>query len=172
MAKIMVKCPFCEESFDRNSPDIEWVKVQNNRRYAHKECAEKKALQETQEEKDKKALYRYLGELFGKDFDFPKTKRLVEQYRKDYNYTYSGIAKTMRWFYELKGNSLEKARGSIGLVPYIYNEAQEYYYNIFLAQQRANIAREDYEVPVQEVKIKSPKMYTPPPRMFDLEGGH
>lgn len=170
MAKIMVKCPICGESFDRNSPDVKWVKVSNTR-YAHQECADKKALEETQEEKDRKALYKYLGELFGGNYDYIKTKKMVEKYIKEYQFTYSGILKTMRWFYELKGNNIEKAKGGIGIVPYVYSDAMQYYYNIYLAQQRANAVREAYEVPVQEITIKSPKMYTPPPRMFDLEGG-
>ena len=36
MAKAIVKCPYCEQSFDRNDPSIEWEKV--GRRYAHKKC--------------------------------------------------------------------------------------------------------------------------------------
>ena len=49
MAKLMAKCYFCNESFDRNAE--EFVAV-NSRRYAHKKCYEKAQAGKTQEEKD------------------------------------------------------------------------------------------------------------------------
>lgn len=171
MAVALVKCPLCNEQFDRNNPAIEWVKY-NNTRYAHKKCMKERDLAQIQEEKDKNELYKYLSQLFGGKYDYGRTKKLVEKYKREFNYTYSGMIKSLRWFYELKGNNIERANGSIAILPYIYNEAQEYYYNVYKAQQRANMVREQYEVPVQEVTIKSPKVYTPPPRMFNLEGGN
>ena len=49
MAKLMAKCFYCNEYFDRNAE--EFVAV-NNRRYAHKKCHELAQADKTQEEKD------------------------------------------------------------------------------------------------------------------------
>ena len=163
----LVKCLYCGEQFNRDDPQIEWVKP-NERRYAHKTCADQRSIEQTQEEKDQLELYKYISQLFGSGYDYPRTKRMVEKYKKEYDYTYSGMMKSLKWFYEIKGNNIEKANNSIGIIPYIYNDALQYYYNIYLAQQRANAVRENYKVPIQEVKIKRPQGYTPPPRFFDL----
>jgi hypothetical protein len=47
-------------------------------------------------------------------------------------YTYSGIKRTLEYFYEVKKNSIEKANGGIGIVPWVYEEAKRYYYNQWL----------------------------------------
>jgi hypothetical protein len=47
-----------------------------------------------------------------------------------YNYTYSGIHRSLEYFYEVKGNSLDKANGGIGIVPFVYQDAYNYYYSL------------------------------------------
>ena len=44
------------------------------------------------------------------------------------------MLKTLIYWYEIKGNSTEKANGGIGIIPYVYKDASEYYYSIYLAQ--------------------------------------
>ena len=34
---------------------------------------------------------------------------------------------TLKYFFEIKKNSIEKSKGSIGIIPYIYSEAALYY---------------------------------------------
>ena len=41
----------------------------------------------------------------------------LENYVKENNYTYSGMLKTLKWYYEKEGNSLDKSNGSIGIIP-------------------------------------------------------
>lgn len=41
----------------------------------------------------------------------------------------------MIYFYQIKKNSLEKANGGIGIVPYVYGQARDYYYNLWKVQQ-------------------------------------
>lgn len=72
------------------------------------------------------------------------------------------MLKSLRYFYEIKHGDKTKANGGIGIIPYIYPEAAEYYYRIWLAQQE-NIERinEMYtmntiEIPVVEIHIPSP----------------
>ena len=67
----------------------------------------------------------------------------------------------------VKGNSKEGSNGGIGIIPYIYEDAKKYYYNLYLAQQR-NKDVEGYRITVKEIVIASPRMYVAPPKMFDL----
>lgn len=83
----------------------------------------------------------------------------IKKYIQDHpEYTYSGIKRTLEYFYEIKKNPIEKARGGIGIVPWIYEEAKRYYYNQWLLSQKnaeKNIA--DYIPKVRNIVIKPPK---------------
>ena len=152
MAAHWVICLYCGEKFNRD--EIECVKV--GRRYAHVKCAEEHEINMTQEERDYQSLQDYCKELFGEDYNYIATKKLIEKYKKEYDYTYSGIEKSLRYFYEIKGNSVEKANGSIGIVPFQYQIARDYFYNLYLAQEK----NKDYvrgENPIREVNIASPR---------------
>jgi hypothetical protein len=164
--KAMVKCPYCNEYFDRNNPSIPFVKT--GRRYAHQECWDKHEASLTQEERDKEAFFEYAKQLFGKDYNYILTKKLAERYVKENQYSYSGMMKTLKWYYEIKGNSLEKSNGSIGLIPYIYKSAWEYYYNLFIAQQmneKKDVLK--YLSPkVREYTITSPRASRQMPQLW------
>ena len=92
-------------------------------------------------------------------------------FRKQYGYTYSGIQKTLYWFYELNGNSIEKANGHLGIVPYIYEEASNYFYKIFVAAAAANNMQINV-LPKKQYIIHSPSVTTAmkQKRFFDFEG--
>ena len=44
------------------------------------------------------------------------------------------MLKTLYWWYEIKGNSIDLAQGGIGIIPFIYEDALKYYYSIYMAQ--------------------------------------
>ena len=46
------------------------------------------------------------------------------------------MLKALVYFYEIKGNSVDKANGGIGIIPFIYNDAYNYYYSLWLANQK------------------------------------
>ena len=75
----------------------------------------------------------------------------IKQYIEEYKYSYSGIRKALIYFYEVKGNDKQKANGSIGIVPYIYKEAYNYYYSIWLANQNNKDKVIENYVPTQKV---------------------
>ena len=79
------------------------------------------------------------------------------------------MLKTLIWWYEIKGNSKEKANGGIGIIPFVYKDALTYYYSLYLAQ----LANENVEsIPkpkVKEIEIYSPEVYRRPPKMFNVE---
>ena len=43
--------------------------------------------------------------------------------------------KSLVYFYQVKGNPISKANGALGIVPYVYQDAYNYYYSLFMAQQ-------------------------------------
>ena len=51
----------------------------------------------------------------------------MESYKKEKEYSYSGMRKTLKYFFEVRGNSIEKANGGIGIIPYVYDEAYIYW---------------------------------------------
>ena len=167
MAKALVKCLYCGETFDRNDSSIEWVKP-TARRYAHKACADKHDKNMSQDEKDEASLYKYIKELLGNSYEYMRVKKQVEKYRKEYHYSFSGIEKTLRFFYEIKGNSIDKANGGIGIVPYVYNQAYDYFYKLYLAQN-ANRDVVNYKPKVETIIIKSPRTTHRQPRLFDID---
>lgn len=172
MAKAIVKCPYCEKSFDRLDPSIKFIKI--GRRYAHMKCYNEHEAAMTQEEKDLRDLYTYIKDLLGVEYNFKKVEHQIKEFKKytdgnDIPYTYSGMLASLRWFYEIKGNSKEAANGGIGIIPYIYNDAKKYYYNLYLAQQK-NKQIKNYVAAIEEITIPPPEMIQPKPKLwFDDE---
>ena len=164
MAKHIVKCSICGEQFDANV--IPFIKT-SAKRYAHQSCAEDAENKKSQEQKDKEALETYIKILFKIDFIEPRIYKQINQFIKEYNYTYSGIHKALVYFYEVKGNSTEKANGGIGIVPFCYRDAYVYYYDLWLAQQK-NVDKniEEYKPEVQEIVISSPKRIMKKRKLF------
>lgn len=169
MGKALVKCLYCGEQFDRNDTSIDFIKV-NNRRYAHRKCAEEHENKLTKEEKDLEELHKYIKNLIPKeDYNFIKIKKQIETYHDKYQYTYSGMLSSLKWFFEIKHESIDKSHGGVGIIPYIYNDAKKYYYAIYLAQQK-NQDISNYRVRVEEINIPSPRMNVRPPlKLFNLD---
>ena len=156
MAKHMVKCSICGQTFDANAEP--YVKTHSDRRYAHERCALSQEEQKTQEEKDRYELEEYIKQLLNISCLTPRIRKQIKSFLEEYKYTYSGIRKALVYFYEVKGNPVEKANGGIGIVPFTYNQAYRYYYALWEAQQK-NIDKQvqQYQPHVKEVRIASPK---------------
>ena len=92
---------------------------------------------------------------------------LMKKYKEEFNYTYSGMLKALIYFYDIKGNSTDKAYGSIGILPYVYEEAKAYYRNLWEAQQR-NEAKpvECFTPKIKNVTIKRPVLKTKVKKLF------
>lgn len=79
---------------------------------------------------DRDALWYYIYRLFGQySEDKPVSDWNVTQMMKFKNQgmTYKGQLLTLKYFFEIKKSSIEKSNGSIGIIPWIYSEAAEYY---------------------------------------------
>lgn len=161
----IVKCFVCGKSFDRDKePAVQVTK----RRYAHKACAENNGAQTIQQEKVKAEFFQYLEKLFGKGYDYVVNSKLAESYITDYGFTYSGMQKALYYFYEVLHNDISQAEGRIGIIPYTYEQAYRYFYDIWEKQQinkEKNVA--DYipkkiivSIPEPQRQVKRPKVFT------------
>ena len=152
-----VICKHCAIKFNRDKEDA--VKV-DGRRYVHQKCYEEYQNIQNEEERDYAQLEEYIKQLFNIDVLSAKIKRQIWQFKKEYNYTYSGMFKTLNWWYGIKQNSLEKANNGIGIVPFVYQDALNYYHSVFLAdfENSQKMANSNYNKPaVKTVEIESPE---------------
>lgn len=162
----IVKCKFCGQQFDRDKNPF--VKLVN--RYAHPQCHENYLNAMTQEDKDKEEFYQYVKQLFGKNFNYVMTKKLADKYIAEGQYTYHNMTKALQWFYEIQQNPIDKANGTIGIIPYCYNRAAEYYYNLYLAKMINNEKDLSKYIPtVKEVYIDRPTVKVKLPKLFNME---
>jgi hypothetical protein len=151
----IVTCIYCKKKFDRDK--FPFIQV-SQRRYAHQECSLTEDQKKNKEEQDKIDLENYIMKLLKVDYIDVRVRKQIKQYREEYNYTYSGIHKALVYFYEVKGNPTEKANGGIGIVPYVYQNAYNYYLAIWQAQQRnQDKVLHDYTPKVKEIVIPRPQ---------------
>ena len=122
-----------------------------------------------QENKDREELYDYIMKLFNISFVDPKIQKQIKKYIEENNYTYSGIKKALVYFFEIKGNSVEKANGGIGIVPYVYTQAYNYYYSLWLAQQKnEDKIVQEYIPKVKEIVIPIPEKNPKKRKLFSF----
>lgn len=149
-----VTCTICKKRFDRDKYPAVLV---NTRRYAHASCAGALSKEQAKEEQDRQALEKYIIQLFNLKHMDGRITLQIKKFIQDYNYTYSGILRTLKYFYEVKKNDLSKSNNGIGIVPWVYQEAYNYYYNQWLLKQKntdKNI--EEYSPHYIDIVIKEP----------------
>lgn len=164
MKKIaQVICYYCGEKFNREKEPF--VKVKG-RRYAHAACHEKAQNEIPQEEKDKEALYEYIKKIFKEDYVSPVVQKQIKQFVAEYNYTYSGILRSLQYLIEIKKNPVSKMNGRLTIIPYIYQEAYRYYYSIWLANEKNK--EKTITVDTVEIRIKSPERKIRKRKLFNF----
>jgi hypothetical protein len=153
-----VTCIYCKKTLNRNDEDCIIIREGNEEgsgRYAHKHCKE---IEDSREKTDEEKLDLYIMQLFKTDYVPTRIQRQISNYIADYNFTYSGMHKALVYFYEIKGNSIEKSNGGIGIIPYIYKDAYNYYYSLWEAQQKnQDKIIESYVPKVKEIVIPVPQ---------------
>lgn len=160
-----VKCTVCGKIFDRDVTQA--VKV-SARRYAHYRCHPEGELVPLPNpvDEDLLKLEQYAEQLLGEDFNLARVRKQIKEFKETYDYSYSGMLKTLIWFYEIKGNPIEKANGGIGIIPFVYKDALNYYYSLYMAQMVNSEIK--YKPTVKEITIESPEVYVKPPKMFNV----
>lgn len=158
------QCIYCKEYIKKSDPECVNIYGQ---KYAHKECKKKEDERPKSEEEQ---LHLYILSLFELDYVPPRIKKQITQYINDYNFTYTGIQRSLQYFYEVKHNPIEgKYKDNIGIVPFIYSEARKYFYDIFLAQKKnENKDISSYKPKVEEVRIPIPQRKVKKRKLFSF----
>lgn len=111
----MVKCSVCGERFDRDK--VPAVKT-GARRYAHLRCCpdgERVELEEAPIDNDLEQLENYIKQLLNEDYINARVRKQLKNFKEEYGYSYSGMLKSLVYFYEVQKNSKSKANGGIGM---------------------------------------------------------
>ena len=159
----IVKCAYCQKPLSKKDTDCIMI---GNGKYVHADCQE---LEQNREKTDKEQLEEYIKQLFGTTYIDPRVRNQIKKFIDDYNYTYSGIRKALIYHYEIKGGDKSKANGGIGIVPYKYLEAFNYYYALWQAQQtNQDKVISDYVPQIVEVTIPIPAKENKMKRLFSF----
>ena len=105
-----VICLYCNQTFVREDTEF----VQEGRRYAHKECADKI-----------KELQDFLAQKMGNFYSPSKVKSQINKITKE-GYSLDDICGTMHWWYDVKKGDPEKSGGGIGIFSYVYPDYIKY----------------------------------------------
>ena len=164
-AERKVKCVGCDIYFYRSQEENVLIK----NRYWHKKCYEEHKLEEEKSSKAIKELEEYICKLFNIDYVNARIQKQIKDMISQYHFTYSGIHGTLKYWYEVKQNSLEKANGGIGIVPYVYEAASQYYETIFYAQQlNKDIDKSAFVTNERIITIHSPNVKRSKIKEIDL----
>lgn len=149
-------CSVCGIKFDRDR--VQAVKS-GARRYAHIECFPEGEIVPLSlppsDDPDLATLKEYIANLYGDKANWALINKQIKKFHKENGYSYSGILKSLVYFYEIKHNSVENSNGGIGIVEYTYQAAYQYYLAIFMAQQ--NTENKTLFTQIKEFIIKPSK---------------
>jgi hypothetical protein len=108
---------------------------------------------------EKEELSEYICRLFSLKAPGPRIYAQIKSFLDKYpHYTYKGIKQALEFFYEVQKKPIEKANQGIGIVPYVYDSAQEYFNGITMRQERvATEISSALSIVAQEVKVKKPE---------------
>ena len=166
------KCVVCKKEI--NKYGVDYYKVTDG--FIHLECVEgykklhpkakKFELKERIEQDDAfiNKTMDYLTEL-GMEINFSLFQRQRKKYIRTFNYTNEGIYNAVRYFYGVKKNSIAKGNGGIGIVPYVYIDAEKYFKNLEKQKNEINksmknqLYKEDKVINHKKKKIKKDKGY-------------
>jgi hypothetical protein len=151
----IVICPYCKLKFDADKE--EYIKP-NSQRYAHKKCYEEACANQKKEETDRDKVIEYIRQLFGNQNINPRVWKQLKQYTEEYHYTYKGILNALIYAFEVRKNDVSKARGGVGIVPYVYQDANQYFTDI----EKSNQKNEEI-LQQQNTRYKIVEVYIPVP---------
>lgn len=151
MAQEIVICKYCGMEFSKS--DTEYFTI--GRRYAHMACHKAFEEKQNKEIRDYELLVECIKKIFKLEILSAKIEKQIRDFIAKYNYDYTGIRRTLEWWFILKRNPTTLAQDGIGIVPFVYNEALEYFHRL----EQANEFNESAEIKkphIHEVVISPP----------------
>lgn len=156
---VICRAEECKGIIDRNTQveGIDWMKDPDRKGwYWHVHCYEAKQSfiqnprinNEVTDAMWFDACWDFLTKVQKIDIDFVKFKSQFENFLKKKE-TAKGIYFTLRYFYDVQKGDKSKADGGIGIVPFVYRAATEYWTNLeiskagIIAEIESQIARRE-----------------------------
>ena len=122
------KCKWCKEWVDKSLE--EHTKV--NTGYYHNHCYEQFELNK----QHMKELNAYISKVYKVEFPTGWMLKQIKEYKEKRNYTYKGMELTLRFMYEVENKYLlDASQSGLGLIPYYYEKAKQYYINLYSVSQ-------------------------------------
>ena len=153
-----VTCQICRGDINKLTDEYE----KKSTGYVHKKCI-------PPEDLDRLELYNYITQIFHFKAPGPVNLRLIKDFHDNKKYSYKSMYYALKYFVEVQHNSVDKMNGRIGIIPYIYDEAKEYYENLVKTQNKilVNVGKQ-LEKEENAVVIKSAPHRKK--KIIDLEG--
>ena len=130
-----VKCPVCESYNNKE------VTIYYQNRYYCKICYENK----TKESEDYKNLIKFICEIYEIDAPTGFMVTQIKNFKEQFNYTYKGMELTLDFFYNVKTNNTPEIEKGLGIIPYIYKEAKQFFI------EKRNIIKNLEDINIQDV---------------------
>lgn len=163
MAKHMVQCRGCGERFDAplGEMDISWVMPSRNF-YYHKDCYEKFRKDKPKEDEAwRDRIFDYISHDLKLEYNYFKCARFLDNFvKKEKQGTYKGCYFSLKYFYEVDKGNKEKANGGIGIIPFVYERATEYWKEREL-RERGALATIEAQIIAREKNQQKTKRFTP-----------
>lgn len=125
----IVQCRTCKKYFDTEKiPKDEWIMPSKNW-YYHTRCyTDWKNNHDNATDDDWAMLiYDFLARDLKVSYNYHLCEAQRKKFLKENRFTNKGIYFSLKYFYEIKHNSWDKGNGGIGIIPYIYKDATEYW---------------------------------------------
>lgn len=141
------KCKWCGEWVDKSLNDYSKTNVG----YYHNQCYEQFELNK----QHMSELNSYISKIYNVEFPTGWMLKQIKEYKDNRKYTYKGMELTLRFICEVENKYLREASDSgLGLIPYYYEKAKQYYINLYSVTKSAESV---------EIENKAEIVYLKPP---------
>ena len=132
----IVKCRICKQAFDTELLDKDLWTMPSKGWYYHKECYTNWKVSSTHDDEEWKLLiYDFLARDLKVSYNYHMCEAQRKKFISQNKYTNKGIYFTLKYFYELQKGEWDKGKGGIGIIPFVYKEATEYWTKLEIAKR-------------------------------------
>ena len=162
-----VHCRVCKKAIDRNT-ETDWVMASRNY-YFHKDCYEKWKYSQSADDDEYwvPLIYDFIKRDLKEEYNYFMCENQRLKYVQKNGYTNRGIYFTLRYFYEVKNGEWSKGHGGLGIIPYVYKDAAQYWtqheqrqaeiYEQVMAQAEERASRQKIKIVRQPKQKPQPK---------------
>ena len=124
----MPECRFCHIQIDKTKEieGVDWIMPSKNW-YYHKSCYDTWKAAPATDEEWKLLIYDFLARDLKVKYNYHLCEAQITKFWKENKINPKGIYFTLKYFYEIKNNPWEKGHGGLGIVPWVFVDAKNYW---------------------------------------------